>query len=112
MAAHFVVVASKLPLLTVGVRSALASRNDIRIVEECSTFAGAVRALRRHRPHVLIAVTAICSGRPDALALLKQASPDTHIALLSTTAAEFDMHMLASGARAVLPPETLSEQLV
>jgi DNA-binding NarL/FixJ family response regulator len=113
MAAHFhVIVAVKLPLLAAGIRHTLATRDDIQILDECATFSSAARALKRRHAHVLIVAAGICSGRPDALRVLGRTSPATRIALLCRTTGEFETHMLSDGAHAVLPPETLPEQLV
>ncbi len=107
-----VIVALRHPLVAVGVRSVLADCEDIQVLAECSTLAGALRAVRRYYPRVLVAGSGICDGQHGALETLRRASPETRLALLCTHAEHLPEHALLQGASAVLPLETDPEQLV
>ena len=107
-----VLLAFRQPVLTIGVRHVLTPHQDMEIVAECATFSGALRALKKHRPRVAVAGSAICEGESAMLQRLAEASPETRVALFCTRSGDLPQHALLQGASAVLPPESAPEQVV
>ena len=107
-----VLLAFKQPLVMSGVRNALAVHDDLRIVAECATLHGTLRAVKKHRPRVVIAGSGICEEDLSSLEGLALAAPDTRIALFCMRSADILQHALLHGASAVLPPDTGPEHLL
>ncbi|HSL22773.1 MAG TPA: response regulator transcription factor [Vicinamibacterales bacterium] len=108
-----VIVAATEPLLAAGCRFALGVAPEISVVAECPTMRSMIRALRVHRPHVLVIDSAICDRDPfEACARIPQAAPETNIAWLVRPRIRPPIQDGFPQIVAVLPPQVASEQLV
>jgi DNA-binding NarL/FixJ family response regulator len=107
-----VILAFRHPVVAIGVRTVLAAHDDIQIVAECSTIGGTLRAVRKHRPRVLIIGVGIWTGHEAAIEALIQASPDIRVAVFCTQLSHLPEHALLQGASAVLPGDSGPEHVV
>ena len=99
------VLAFRHPLVALGIRSTLAHRSDLRILAECSTFSGTIRAVKRLQPRVLVIGTDIFeNGIGSGLAALREVSEETRVAVLCTHYGDMPEDAFLQGASAVLSP--------
>lgn len=110
-----IVVASAGPVLLAGLRAILEARPDLCVLAACSTLEGALRELRRHKPRVLLTEGSLCDpDNHDTLTLLRRASAETRIAVISLHAIPLlgDAGHLATEISAVLPIDVSEDALI
>jgi DNA-binding NarL/FixJ family response regulator len=106
------VVAISESLVLAGCRSFLQESRNLDILAECATLGGTLRALKRHRPRVLILDALICGADPtEACLRLQRASPETNIAWLARGNGQPVPADLEERVSAIVPPVLTPEQL-
>jgi DNA-binding NarL/FixJ family response regulator len=106
------VVAAPDSLVLAGCRSFLRERRDLDVLAECTTFGAALKALKRHRPQVLLVDGLLCGSDPtEACLRLLRASPQTAIAWLARARAKPPAEDLEERVSAILPPSVTPDQL-
>jgi two-component system response regulator DesR len=78
-----VVLADDQPLSLIGLRSAVAGENDIRILAECQDPRCLAKAVRFHPPAVLLVNTEILRNELGALKQLVSQAKKTHVMLVT-----------------------------
>jgi DNA-binding NarL/FixJ family response regulator len=108
-----VVLADDHAIVLEGLRALLEAEPDLEVVACCADGAAALRALREHRPDVL--VLDLRMPRLDGVEVARQAARDgleTRLILLSGDVAEEDvLEAVRLGVRGVVPKETAFGEL-
>jgi two-component system response regulator NreC len=109
-----VVVADDHAVVRAGIRAILQSENDIAVVGEASDGRGALDAVVKHRPDVLVIdLTMPESNGLDVIARIRTASPTTRVLVLSMHAApEFVRGARRAGAHGYVVKGSGLEDLV
>jgi DNA-binding NarL/FixJ family response regulator len=96
-----------------GLRRVLEGQEDLQVVGEADSVAGAVEQVRRLRPHVALLDLGLKDGSGlDALPRLQAASPATSVIVLSGYGPENILPALRRGARGFVSKEVASAQLL
>lgn len=101
------------PIFLEGLRRILEGQGDLHVVGETDTIAGAVEQARRQQPEVALLDLGLKDGSGlDALPLLREASPQTHVIVLSGYGMENALPALRAGARGFVSKDTASSSLL
>ena len=109
-----VVVADDHAIVRDGLRSLLANEDGIRVVAEAEHVVGTLRAVRAHKPNVLILDLALADGNGlDALPTLASEAPATGIVVLTMhREPEVARQVLRAGASGFLLKDAAGTELV
>jgi DNA-binding NarL/FixJ family response regulator len=101
------------PIFLEGLRRILEAQEDLEVVGEADTIAGAVEQVRRQRPAVALLDLGLKDGSGlDALPRLLEASPETQVIVLSGYGPETALPALRAGARGFVSKDTASSSLL
>jgi DNA-binding NarL/FixJ family response regulator len=107
-----VVITERLRAGRTACRSLLGDQEDIRIVAEAGTGLGAVSAVARLQPHVLVLDTELVSDASSLLPLIRRESPLTRVLLLTDQTTDGNtLDTLSHGARGYLDRAELTVHL-
>jgi DNA-binding NarL/FixJ family response regulator len=101
------------PIFLEGLRRILESQGDLKVVGETDSIAGAVEQARRQQPEVALLDLGLKDGSGlEALPLLREASPQTQVIVLSGYGMENALPALRAGARGFVSKDTASASLL
>jgi DNA-binding NarL/FixJ family response regulator len=101
------------PIFQEGLRRILEAQDDLEVVGDADTIAGAVEQVRRQQPAVALLDLGLKDGSGlDALPRLLEASPQTQVIVLSGYGPENGLPALRGGARGFVSKDTASSSLL
>jgi DNA-binding NarL/FixJ family response regulator len=101
------------PIFLEGLRRILETQDDLEVVGEADTIAGAVEQVRRQQPAVVLLDLGLKDGSGlDALPRLLEFSPGTQVIVLSGYGPENALPALRAGARGFVSKDTASSSLL